>query len=327
MTHFCSENRTGRDILNDNASGSKKIVGIKSVNYDLEIYFYKEGEPEEKWALLDPCYLNSILFDEDLFSIFPTVKISFGGQNTKDPIQFEGNSTDRVYIFLSKTIVDNLKPNENEPKIPYPIIDCEFVIWNMERTPNENVHAQNQTSVTTLTLIPFAQFKLLTTYPQWTTGFDAGSTFSRINITNPVFKEMSDMMNPGAGKPTGVCIKEILKKCDFDVDEGNDLFDDGIARINYTIPLRQSALDAISYILTYHLSKKNNDACVFKYNQFSKKFILPPFTKLFKNKIDDDEMAKRKAAFDWKFDESKYPRFLNLFVKNVGSMAHGGIWE
>ena len=44
-------------------------------------------------------------------------------------------------------------------------------------------------------------------------------------------------------------------------------------------------------------------------------------------KIDDEEMARRKAAFDWKFDESKYPRFLNLFVKNVGSMAHGGIWE
>ena len=44
-------------------------------------------------------------------------------------------------------------------------------------------------------------------------------------------------------------------------------------------------------------------------------------------KIDDAEMAKRKAAFNWKFDESKYPRFLNLFVKNVGSMAHGGIWE
>ena len=44
-------------------------------------------------------------------------------------------------------------------------------------------------------------------------------------------------------------------------------------------------------------------------------------------KIDDDEMAKRKAAFSWTFDETKYPRFLNLFVKNVGSMAHGGIWE
>ena len=44
-------------------------------------------------------------------------------------------------------------------------------------------------------------------------------------------------------------------------------------------------------------------------------------------KVDEAEMAKRKAAFSWTFDESKYPRFLNLFVKNVGSMAHGGIWE
>jgi len=43
--------------------------------------------------------------------------------------------------------------------------------------------------------------------------------------------------------------------------------------------------------------------------------------------VDDVELARRKAAFSWKFDGSKYPRFLNLFVKNVGSMAHGGIWE
>lgn len=44
-------------------------------------------------------------------------------------------------------------------------------------------------------------------------------------------------------------------------------------------------------------------------------------------KIDDAELAKRKAAFSWTFDGSKYPRYLRLFVKNVGSMAHGGIWE
>ena len=50
-----------------------------------------------------------------------------------------------------------------------------------------------------------------------------------------------------------------------------------------------------------------------------------------KRKIDmlvpEAELACRKAAFNWKFDGSKYPRYLNLFVKNVGSMAHGGIWE
>lgn len=44
-------------------------------------------------------------------------------------------------------------------------------------------------------------------------------------------------------------------------------------------------------------------------------------------RVSDEELAKRKEAFNWRFDGSKYPRFLNLFVKNVGSMAHGGIWE
>lgn len=39
------------------------------------------------------------------------------------------------------------------------------------------------------------------------------------------------------------------------------------------------------------------------------------------------DLESRKKDFDWKFDGSKYPRYLNLFVKNVGSMAHGGIWE
>ena len=43
--------------------------------------------------------------------------------------------------------------------------------------------------------------------------------------------------------------------------------------------------------------------------------------------ITDEEMQKRTEAFDWTFPEDDYPRFLNLFVKNVGSMAKGGIWE
>ena len=43
--------------------------------------------------------------------------------------------------------------------------------------------------------------------------------------------------------------------------------------------------------------------------------------------ISDEEMEKRKKAFSWKFKEEDYPRYLRLFVKNVGSMAKGGIWE
>ena len=43
--------------------------------------------------------------------------------------------------------------------------------------------------------------------------------------------------------------------------------------------------------------------------------------------ISDEEMQKRKAAFHWEFNEKDYPPYLRLFVKNVGSMAKGGIWE
>jgi dihydroxy-acid dehydratase len=43
--------------------------------------------------------------------------------------------------------------------------------------------------------------------------------------------------------------------------------------------------------------------------------------------LSDEELAERKANFHWEFPADKYPRFLRLFVKNVGSMAKGGIWE
>ena len=43
--------------------------------------------------------------------------------------------------------------------------------------------------------------------------------------------------------------------------------------------------------------------------------------------ISDEEMQKRKEEFHWEFPANDYPRYLRMFVKNVGSMAKGGIWE
>ena len=44
-------------------------------------------------------------------------------------------------------------------------------------------------------------------------------------------------------------------------------------------------------------------------------------------RVSDEEIAKRASEFSWEFPKNNYPRYLNLFVKNVGSMAKGGIWE
>ena len=43
--------------------------------------------------------------------------------------------------------------------------------------------------------------------------------------------------------------------------------------------------------------------------------------------VEETEMARRRQQFHWTFKAEEYPRYLNLFVKNVGYMAKGGIWE
>ena len=43
--------------------------------------------------------------------------------------------------------------------------------------------------------------------------------------------------------------------------------------------------------------------------------------------VSAEEISARLFGFSWKHDRTKYSRFLNLFVENVGSMAKGGIWE
>ena len=43
--------------------------------------------------------------------------------------------------------------------------------------------------------------------------------------------------------------------------------------------------------------------------------------------VSDEELAKRKEEFHWEFQADNYPKFLRLFVKNVGPMSKGGIWE
>ena len=42
--------------------------------------------------------------------------------------------------------------------------------------------------------------------------------------------------------------------------------------------------------------------------------------------IPDNEIAERLLHFKWEFPKDAYPRFLRLFVKNVGPMSQGGVW-
>ncbi len=43
--------------------------------------------------------------------------------------------------------------------------------------------------------------------------------------------------------------------------------------------------------------------------------------------VDEAEMAERKKNWNWVFPKEKYPPFLRLFSKCVGSLAKGAVWE
>lgn len=44
-------------------------------------------------------------------------------------------------------------------------------------------------------------------------------------------------------------------------------------------------------------------------------------------RVSDDELAERKARWNWEFPKDEYPPFLRLFSKCVGSLARGAVWE
>jgi len=44
-------------------------------------------------------------------------------------------------------------------------------------------------------------------------------------------------------------------------------------------------------------------------------------------RIDAKEFEKRKESWSWRFEKDKYPPFLRLFSKCVGSLAKGAVWE
>ena len=43
--------------------------------------------------------------------------------------------------------------------------------------------------------------------------------------------------------------------------------------------------------------------------------------------VSNEEIEQRRKNFHWEFPANNYPRYLNMFVKTIGSPAKGSIWE
>lgn len=253
-----------------------------------------DGEPVN----VSPILLNAITISDSIFAHFKQVALSYySGLNTflehsdsrinkaSEPTNnelstlnsmkpatftFYGGGKDRVHIsfyYIGEDMAMEPYYSQNA------IIDDDFVVIKKDESPVDQLNNPTNKTLMTLSLVPAAIYDLMTTYPQWTTGFDKWSPEA----------ETDKMFDVKSGILTGKCIKELIEKCNREIDD--DSLDEGIAKINFTSILNNSAYDSICRILNYHASV--NGPCIFKWNEFLKKFQLHQILRFFQHPVSD----------------------------------------
>ena len=263
-THISSETLDpGRTATQANTSTDLKI-SINNVDYKIEIVLYKKGQKKEDGFLINTSYINSIIFLDNLFDVFPRLIINYEDKESNDiPFDFSYDSSDRVYVYLSKI------QEEKSDVAPYPLVDDDFIIFNNSNGQIGNANDNTKFFAKSLTLLPVAWHNLITSHPQWSTGFDTD------------YAEKS-------GKEVGECLKEILKIAGCETDD--PIFDKGKSIINYTSLIGQNALQTMMAIYPYFVPTDGSGSCVLKYNPVTHKFSLQSLSTFFKHKDLDDEI-------------------------------------
>lgn len=260
-TQISSETLSNDRIATQTNTSPNLIVTINNTDYRVEIILHKKDQSKEDGFLINPSYLNTIIFNDSLFDLFPTLVVNYEDKESNSmPYQFSQDSNDMAYVYIAKVQKDGENP-------PYPLVDDEFLIYDKADGEIENANDNTKFFNVRLTLIPYPWFTLTVLYPQWTTGFDIK------------YGEKS-------GKKVGKCVKEILEIAGQETDD--PIFDEGQTVINYTAT-KQNALETIYSILPYFLPSDNAVPGVFKYNPVTHKFVLKSIKTFFEHKnLDDD---------------------------------------
>lgn len=260
-TQISSETLSNDRIATTTNTNPNLIVSVNGADYRVEIILHKKDQSKDDGFLINPRFLNTILFKDSLFDLFPSLVISYEDKESNSmPYHFSQDATDMAYVYISKI----QKEGENPP---YPLVDDEFLIYDKTDGKIENTNDNTKFFSVQLTLIPYSWLTLTILYPQWTTGFD-------------------EKYGEKSGKAVGKCIKEILEIAGQQTDD--PIFDEGKTIINYTA-MKQNALETIYSILPYFLPSDDAVPGIFKYNPVTHKFVLKSIKTFFEHKdLDDD---------------------------------------
>lgn len=295
-TQLSSETLSQAKIATTINTDSKLIVNINNVNYKIEIILHKKGQSKEDGYMINSSFLNSIIFVDSLFEVFPKLIINFEDKESSSlPYHFSYDSEDRAFVYLSRI-------QENDQNPTYPLVDDDFVIVNNSHEQIDNSNDNSKFFNIQLLLMPTAWFDLINLSPQWTTGFDEK------------YKQKS-------GKEVGKCIKEILEMAGCVTD--NPIFDFGKSKINYTSLMGESALNTIEAIFPYFLPSDDSTPGIFKYNPVTHKFVLKSIKSFFDHKNLDDDIKSYPTVPLKKPDSSGKVSFTSMLGTTLETILNG----
>lgn len=266
-TVFLSE--TIKDPVNSSRLADADLgATLNGGTFKIQCDLYKKDNPEVSWTLSE-AILSTITIGDSLDNLFQAVMITvdsfFGfGQNARatnssidenSPIPFEfGNpGEDRCKLYFCDTT--------RYPDFPVntPLINGDFVIYDWRETEIDN-SVNTRTSII-MTLIPVAQWKLITSYPQWTTGFQ---------------EQYGEKTH---GKRTGQCLVELLETCGLKMENASQVSKTG-PMFNYTSMVNKSCYDTLMEVMKYHYKTTPSDPAFLHYTHNNDIFSMVSLSEL-----------------------------------------------
>ena len=203
-----------------------------------------------------------------------------------DGYVFRNDGKDRINIKIKPIISEGTESNLQEPPDSTWLIDFTGNIYDFE----EPMVSDLSSKVKKIYFWDEAFQKMLERDLVWSTATSILNENKQSSSYDP--KIASD---DNRKMYTGTAIKDILENVmKFEVDSEN--FDIGATKIFHTAPNESNVWQNIMYLLDNHyasisLKSKNNDVCIFLYDE-TKKFKLMPLTKIFEKAGKDKDNPK-----------------------------------
>ena len=298
-TVFLSE--TIKDPVNSSRTADDDLgATLNGGTFKIQCDLYKKDNPEITWTLSETI-ISTMRIGDSLFNLFQgvilTVDSFFGytqnsrttnsstDQNSPIPFEFGSPGEDYCKLYFCDTT--------RYPDFPVntPLINGDFVIYDWRETEIDN--SSNTRSSIVLTLMPVAQWKLITSYPQWTTGFQ---------------ESYGDKTH---GKRTGQCLVELLETCGLKMDDAYQVSKTG-PMFNYTSMVNKSCYDTLMEVMKYHCKTTPSDPAFLHYTHNNDLFSVVSLSELLSYDQANDDIKnyldiyvhKRKGSSDESLSDS-----------------------